>query len=276
MSDCFWVADAFRVTWVAEKCSEDAEANVVQSDNMDSNPTQGTMSLVVATSNGDGADLKLKMEKVGVIEMALQAHFGYKSVNVLSLDVTSARPARRLSEASAPLMAYRVEASFEGQGSVQQIDNGPTLMEQVQASFDKTEIDIRVKSASVEFDSSQPGQTEEPIDASERVEPAYAMYALALGAGLVAGALVLFVAVRHMKKLASQKQVEEIAEVTGNVSMYPDPEKAAESKEAKKEEDLEVASVSTAPPADSDGGSETGSAVHAVTGNLETHSIGSA
>lgn len=233
-------------------------------DSMDSTPTRGTMSLVVTTSNGDGVDLKLKMHKVAVIEMALQAHFGYNSVNVLSLHVTSAR---RLLEASVS-SNYQIDATFEGRGSVQQINNGQTLLEQVQASFDANEIGIRVKSASVSFDSPQPGQTEEPLDASER--DSFIEYALALGAGLVSGALVLFVAIHHKKNLAHKKHVEEIATVTGNVSMYPDSAKATESKEAKKEEDLENVSVSTAPPTDSDSCSEIDAAMHAATNNSET------
>jgi hypothetical protein len=314
--NCFWVADAFRVTWIGRTCkerdvaaaqaeeaaaqpdedvvakvnaaedgsqeqatvdnmkastAENSEEEQATSGDMASTETQGTISMFV-TSSGDHADLKLKMENSGVIEMALKAHFGYKSVNVLSLDITSAR---RLGQPPASSLAsdYRIDATFAGQGG-QQISNDLTLMDQLQNSLDAKEAGIQVKSVTVSFDSPQTGQ---PVDVSDKdpEEPTNTGLIIAVGVGLVAGSFALLMILRTMKKLADKKKAEQIAKESGDIFMYSenakDPEKAVESKDVKKEEDIDVVSVSTAPP-DSDGCSETGSGNQAAVNNSETRS----
>lgn len=277
-ASCFWVADAFRVTYIGRTCSsaqEESTSDQVKADTVEdgaqeqANPgdmaspvTQGTISMTVTASIGEPSDLKLKMESLGVIEMALQAHFGYKSVNVLTLDVTSG--ARRLAELNqAP--NYRIDAVFEGHGKAQGNSNDQTLMDQVQALLDTKEAGILVKSVDVSFESPKTGKTD-----TEPKEPTREYDMMAVGLGLVAGVLFLgcgsiALACRVLRTMKSSKTTEDTV-TESDISMYPeyakDPEKAIDSKEPKKEEDLEVISVSTAPPTDtgSDGCSDTGSA----------------
>jgi hypothetical protein len=326
MEKCFWVADAFRVTWIGRTCNErdialaqaeekqrladgvtkatedgakeqatlentkatgtedgaqeqaTSENSVLKhatSSDMTNTVTKGSISMAVTTSK-DHADLKLKMESLGVIETALEAHFGYKSVNVLSLDITSAR---RLGFGEPSLASnYRIDAVFEGHGSGEQISNGQMLTAQFQSLLDEHEAGIQVKSVQVSFDSPQ---TEQPTDVSDKdaVGPyTRALLYVAVAVGLASGMLVLFLILRTMlrtmKKSADKKTAEQIVTESGSISTYPDdakdPEKAVESKEEKKEED--VVSVSTAPPTDSEACSETGSVTHATANNSETHS----
>lgn len=278
-SDCFWVADAFRVTWLGRDCSQpvhspvqkETEANVNtqaeesstmvgKEDDLDSTPARGTVTLTVATLSGDSANLKLKLKNDGVIETALQAHFGYKAVNLLSLDITSAR---RLTDSFSAASNYRIEALFEGYGDGDQNKNDQMLMQQVQAQFDAKDAGIQVKSVSVSFESPPTGK---PVGSPEE-EASFEW--IALGAGLVAGAFVLGMFACYMRKLTAKKALDTAAAEHDDVSMYPskDPEKATELKP-----DEDTLSVSTAPPpsTDSDGCcSETGSATPAATTNPE-------
>eukprot|EP00746_Dinoflagellata_sp_MGD_P003283 gnl/MRDRNA2_/MRDRNA2_106379_c0_seq1.p1 gnl/MRDRNA2_/MRDRNA2_106379_c0~~gnl/MRDRNA2_/MRDRNA2_106379_c0_seq1.p1 ORF type:complete len:455 (-),score=106.52 gnl/MRDRNA2_/MRDRNA2_106379_c0_seq1:187-1551(-) len=298
MGECFWVADAFRVTWVGPSCTEDEEVtkattteDAVQeqatlettqaagaeegeqeqaaSENTDmaTSLTRGSISMAVTTSEGDHADLKLKLESLGVIEMALQTHFAYKSVNVLSLSVTSAR---RLGMAPGKIASnYNVDAVFEGQGLHKEISNGQVLTDLFQTLLDKHEAGIQVKSVTISFENPETGQ---PNDVSEK-DPT-APLDLAVAVGLAAGVFVLLMSLLVWKKLANRKTTEQV--VTDSISMYPDatkdPEKAVESNAEKKEEDMDVVSVSTAPPTDSEACSETGSATQAAADNSEMRS----
>lgn len=279
MGNCFWVADAFRVTWLGRDCSQpvhspvqkETEANVNtqaeesstmvgKEDDLDSTPARGTVTLTVATLSGDSANLKLKLKNDGVIETALQAHFGYKAVNLLSLDITSAR---RLTDSFSAASNYRIEALFEGYGDGDQNKNDQMLMQQVQAQFDAKDAGIQVKSVSVSFESPPTGK---PVGSPEE-EASFEW--IALGAGLVAGAFVLGMFACYMRKLTAKKALDTAAAEHDDVSMYPskDPEKATELKP-----DEDTLSVSTAPPpsTDSDGCcSETGSATPAATTNPE-------
>jgi hypothetical protein len=290
-SDCFWVADAFRATWIGVSCkssSIEADASKEESSSMEassgpsttsmkaeekgsrgtslamevndevgSHQAQGILSLVV-TADESSADLKLQIQNLGVLEAGIKAQFGYESVDLFSVDVSSQR---RLSSGlgGSPRV---VDAVFVGKGSGEHSDDELSLTERLQVLFDESDSGILVKSASVSWDTSSTGQ---PVD-TQAPDPNLVTVGLVWLLAFVALLLALsaLYTAKKKTKVAECDVKKEADEDPGQAMECKDEsskEPKAESKEFN-EDNLDLVSVSTAPPAsDTDVSSETGSVV---------------
>jgi len=214
---------------------------------------RGTVSLIV-TSSDDDVNLKLQLEKHGVLEAGLKTYFGYESVDLVSINIAKQR---RLAEM--PASKRRIDAVFEGKGTAGPINDVHTLAYRFQVLFDAKDTGIQVKSASVSWETSS---TEQPVDS-----PTPVLQWVALGSGLLVGASILVMTALYVRKIMKKNAAAE-AECTNAENpkvieegkVIEDPEKP---KEESKDED--TVSVSTAPPpSDADICSETGSATPTI------------
>lgn len=218
MGNCFWVADAFRVTWTGAYCNglwgpaaefSSKEFSIVQatmnsihangdeskqngSNEVGSVQEQGTISLKV-TSTYDDWNLWLQFKNLGVLEEGLQAHLGYKSVKVVSIDINSDSQrrlagcsARRLAEQPSIYSHRRIDVVFQGKDKVEANNDGKALSQRLQELFDAKDAGVQVKSAFVSMDTSS---TEEPVDSEEPILP---LAVLGIGVSALAFILVLY------------------------------------------------------------------------------------
>merc|ERR1711904_526338 len=155
---------------------------------------------------------------------------------------------------------HRIDAVFEGRGSVEPTNDGLTLTQQLQYLFDANDAGMQVKSASVSWDESSTGQ---PVDENSRV-PVSQFVIVVIGILLVAVLyyILLFLGCALYRRKSGLNKI--VLQHDMWATKQVDPEKAVESKdEVKVFEDDEVISVSTAPPPSSDGEgcSDTGSVI---------------
>jgi len=287
---CFWVADAFRVTWIGASCSKSSINEAASSsevsessperDNMEMYKTRtaspvvekattqteedtkeivkidgpskrGTLSLVVTSGDSD-LDLELKIKNLGVLEAGLKAHFGYGAVDLLSIDVASQRRLGQAPGNTPSLQRRRIDVVFEGKGDKEPTQNEQSLPQLLQDLFDAKDAGIQVISTSVDWTTDS---TEKPLD-SPASNLNLVILASCLGGGL--GLLLLIVFVIKNKKMTAKPEADTKA-TESSVPQSTDETKE-ESPEADKKEEEDLQSVSTAPPtSDADVVSDTAS-----------------
>lgn len=203
---------------------------------MEEHSTQGTLSLVVTSGDSD-LDLKLKMKNLGVLEAGLKSHFGYKAVDLLSIDVVSQR---RLAIDAASLQRHYIDVVFEGKGDQEPTNKEQSLPQLLQDLFDAKDAGIHVISTSVYWATDSTGQ---PVDS-----PVSNLNLVILGSCLAGGLSLLLFALFLIKtkKMRAKPEVDTKA-TESTVPESKDATKEDSTEADKKEEDLQ--SVSTAPPA---------------------------
>jgi hypothetical protein len=141
-SQCFWIADAFRLTWTGPRCgvgtAAAAEVEDKEKVKVEEEPLleKGVLTLLAKASNGYELLKELEANR-GVLQMVLQAHLGYSSVEVQAIVIKD----RRLVGSSAA-GSESVEISFSAEGGdlrqkLQAAAEDGDLMQKLQAAFDE-------------------------------------------------------------------------------------------------------------------------------------------
>lgn len=257
--NCFWVVDAFRLTWKGTEClPRNNSEETVQT----GKGTEGVLLLRLNMEiSHDTAFMQVKIQdQKAALEATLASHFGYNSVEIVEARFVS--PGRRLREQPAALMRI----SFIALEKVAESTSGD-LKQSLQANLDAMNLGVTVDSASVEWTLPVPIRTEHDSKNAKMCLPLYIGASCAALVMLgIAGFFVWKLKVRtsNAQTLASDLSKEKsedpkrAKEVTleGAISKMPDePQKAKEVDEA------ENTSVSTGPPASEDGTHSAGNSI---------------
>jgi len=113
VAECFMVADAFRLTKVADSCSR---AQVLESKPKPTSPyTKGLLRLALTSSDGradkSGMAAEMQLRRHGSeIEMTLLAHYGFEQVKIQGFRAVSGRRLQRADEGASQLLDVRFGA----------------------------------------------------------------------------------------------------------------------------------------------------------------------
>jgi len=276
---CFWVVDAFRLTWVAAQCPEDPDdqdtlpAQVQEDvsmsqgtpsggspaeDDLTDDPLQEQESVLTLRARFDDdaeGDLELALiEHQGTLQQALRVHFGILSLRVTAVSRIDRR--RRLHTLMGSGQNFAIRFSSTGVASNPR-SGGHQLAHALQAALTGAGASVVVESAVVDWDvRSSAGDS---ADAHESTEWHATVFIISAGTAM---ALVIASGWAWCRRMRTKR-----AEVVGGMATEKAPtgdeeNQAATSDNAagstgKKTEDVEVASNSTQPPSQvaSDGNS---------------------
>lgn len=233
-SQCFWIADAFRLTWTGPKCGA----------------MEGVLTLLAKASNSNELLKELEANR-GVLQMVLQAHLGYSSVAVRAIVIKD----RRLQGSSVAGGSHSVEVSFSAGGS-KLAAGGGDLTQRLQAAFSEAGAGVTFEAANVEWGPTQPFIVKTEKDESL---PAYVIAAVAAAVCVLLGAMACGTSFYMYKKMKQRRKVSENGnKVSENGSrdiadLESAPTKVAESKANEKDDEAEIRSVSTGPPSSEEG-----------------------
>jgi hypothetical protein len=251
--NCFWVVDAFRLTRIGDTCNADGTtASMAASASASASTGRvGTMLLTASWSGVGSVQLKLE-EHEDILETALAAHFGHKSVEVLGIW----KQGRRLhvgGHAAAEQFKIKFAASDEIVVSASQTN----LRTELREAFDQAGAGISFVSASAEWGwTTLPEETD--TKAPDDGDCTYVYYIIGGGVAAVIlfGTAVLMCCRRTKHNAAtsasSQKTVAPKEEVLDLESSPDEKKDVAE----KKVEDAEIISTSTDTPGSGDENSE--------------------
>jgi hypothetical protein len=255
-SSCFWVADAFKLTWTGLQCSneqlpEAKEEFEEKVEEVEEEPLRNGVLTLLARA-GEGKELAVELERNrGVLQLTLTAHLGYSSVEIKAIVMKG----RRLQGSSG---SSSVEISFAARGS-QSTAEGGDLMLQLQKNFDEAGVSVTVQDAGVEWEQQEP----EPVTTKSSGENKKTSsctvfyYGAAICGSLLALACGASFIYKKIKSHCCQKtstNVVSIKESKDVSDLECAPAEVTENKANEKEDDVEIQSVSTDPPS-SEGGS---------------------
>lgn len=158
--NCFWVVDAFRLTWMAARCPENLDhQNSLQTQvqespaaDADEPPQEHESVLTLRARFGEEAvgDLELTLiEHQGTVQEALRAHFGTQSLTVTAIVAIDKR--RRLQTSVGSGQSFAVHLSSKGVAGTVLDDDGGHLAHSLQAALTRAGADIVVESAVVRW-----------------------------------------------------------------------------------------------------------------------------
>jgi len=163
-STCFWVADAFRLTWTGETCSSSSGMMKPKQSVPNAAPAvTASLSAQVAEhlgmltlrahltdGHGHGSDIALRLKKhQNVLESSLAAHFSFASVKVTTIVAAG----RRLSAAE----GGSVNVHFVGKGSWHWAAG---IEQSLQKSMSAANSGLTITNAKVEWTLAQPAPTD--------------------------------------------------------------------------------------------------------------------
>jgi hypothetical protein len=253
--NCFWVVDAFRLTWIGETCNAGGvEASTATSNTASTATSNGQVGTMVLTASWSGVgSVQVKLEEhEDVLETVLAAHFGRQSVEVLGIY----KEGRRLhtgGHTHVEQFKIKFAASDVTVGSASQTN----LRTELREAFDQVGAGIDFGSAFAEW-----GWTAVPEEndtkASDDGDSTYVYYIVggAVAAVILFGTAVLMCLRRTKRDAAtsasSQKVVtpqDEVLDLEGSPSEKKDVVD-------KKVDDVEIISASTDTPGTGDEHSE--------------------
>jgi hypothetical protein len=150
--NCFWVVDAFRLTWKASSCESMSGSTADEAA-----PAQGTLSL--SLSLADGQTMEMVRWQLGIgkatLEATMATHLGYKSVSIVDFEVSG----RRLME------TQQLRIIYTAQDKIRE-PNQASLKQALQSDLTALYPGLTLTDLTVELPSAQPANTESADDGS--------------------------------------------------------------------------------------------------------------
>jgi hypothetical protein len=234
-ANCFWVADAFRLTWTGPNCAAAAPAR------------EGVVTLSAQAGDGlDHTDLHQELEaNMKVLELTLEAYLGYSTVKVQSILFAG----RRLHDIHETL-GFKARFSASGTSSD---TGGGNLMQKLQSAFNAAGARVTLEAADVHWEI-------QPVPQASRVKSTNICLYVVLGfamTGVILGVVcgLLFLRRRWQARAANAVKVTKNNEAVDAVDAVDLEGESVKSRtvDEKNEGPWEIQSVSTGTPSSEEG-----------------------